>query len=139
MDYGAAAFQDGNRAEAREMFHIAEQLYRASRDYSQKPIALSYLAYFDAEDGNWSAAAGRLKRAIAISEKLRSPWWMGVTLYMSWKIRGLLAASGEQSPELSAIWPRSEEKHCLWALESLRRLGPCIEMDELEQRLLELV
>ena len=138
-DYGVAAFQDGNRAEARDMFLFAEQLYRASRDYSQKPIALSYLAYFDAEDGNWSAAAGRLKRAIAISEKLRAPWWMGVTLYMSWKIRGLLDAAGADVPELTELWPQSEREHCLLALQSLHRMERGIETDELEQRLLELV
>ena len=137
-DYGIAAFQDGNPEVARELLLYAERLYSSSHEYSHYPIALSYLAYFDAEDGNWSAAAERLKKAFAISEALHSPWWMGVATYMSWKLRRLAKTARCGTTGLEELWPEDEAEHCRLALQYLRRLEPRIETDELEQRLREL-
>ena len=39
-------------------------------------------------------------------------------------------------PELEALWPVSQEEHCLWCLSYLRRLQPRIETEEMEQELL---
>ncbi len=137
-DYGIAAFQDGNPEVARELLLYAERLYSSSHEYSHYPIALSYLAYFDAEDGNWSAAAERLKKAFAISEALRSPWWMGVATYMSWKLRRLAERRHCDAAGLEAFWPADEAEHCRQALRCLRRMEPRSETEELEQRLREL-
>lgn len=134
-NYGVAFWQTGRFEEARTSFLHAESLYTASHEYSAYPIALSYLAYYDVEAGNDRQAADRLKRALALSERIGSGWWMGVTIYMLWKIRKLLEAQGRSCQALEALWPRSRQEHCAWALSYLAGLPPRLERDELEQDL----
>lgn len=89
-DYGVAAYQSGEKEVARELLSYAEELYQSFHEYSQMPIALSYLALFDVEDGQYVSAAARLSKALDVGRKMGSPWWNGITLYITWKIRLLL-------------------------------------------------
>lgn len=134
-NYGVASWQTGRLEEARSRFLHAESLYAASHEYSAYPIALSYLAYFDAEAGNDRQAADRLKHALALSERIGSGWWMGITIYMLWKIRKRLETQGRSSQTLEALWPQSQREHCAWALSYLADLPPRLEREELEQEL----
>lgn len=90
-NYGVAAFQSGDRASALRNFQHAQKLYSASHEYSGYPIALSYLALYQAESGDFADAAEKLREAFRISELIASPWWKGIALYVSWKIRTLPA------------------------------------------------
>lgn len=132
-NYGVAAFQKQNFAEARSLFEYAESIYRSSHEYSEYPIALSALAYFDALDRDFDSARARLSKALEISRMIGSPRWMGVTLYMMWRIRCILPA--EDHHMLSALWPATEQEHCRSALSYLHRIEARSETQELEERL----
>ena len=134
-NYGVAAWQTGQKEEARRMFRYAVDIYASSHEYSGYPIALSYLAYYDVEDGCDQQAADRLQYALALSERIGSAWWIGVTIYMHWKIRQLLKAQGRDCKTLESLWPRDEREHCMWALTYLRKLQPCLEAEEMEREL----
>ena len=134
-NYGVAAWQTGQRDAARRMFLYAARIYADSHEYSAYPIALSYLAYYDAEDGREEQAAERLQYAMALSRRIGSDWWMGITLYMMWRIRKFLEANGSVHPKLASLWPAGEREHCEWALRYLQKLQPRLETDEIKQAL----
>ena len=134
-NYGVTIYQKGEKAIARQLFEHAERIYRDSHEYSGYPIMLSYLAVYDAEDGKYISAARRLQEAMDVSRRLASPWWMGITLYQTWKIRQLLEQRGVSVPELEALWPADPAEHCRLALSYLHRLQPRIESLELEKAL----
>lgn len=132
-NYGVAAFQAGRYYESRCLFDCAELIYSSFYEYSEYPIALSYLAYFDASNGNYSGALNRLTNALSISKQFGSPWWLGITIYMAWRIRQILPCSEQDA--FWEIFPRDEKEHCLWALSYLHRTETRCEAKELEQRL----
>lgn len=134
-DYGVAAYQSGEKEVARELLSYAEELYQSFHEYSQMPIALSYLSLFDVEDGQYVSAAARLSKALDVGRKMGSPWWNGITLYITWKIRLLLEKQAINVPELSALWPQDKRKHCIECLDCLHRLEPRTETAEMEQAL----
>ena len=134
-DYGVAAYQSGEKEVARELLSYAEELYQSFHEYSQMPIALSYLALFDVEDGQYVSAAARLSKALDVGRKMGSPWWNGITLYITWKIRLLLEKQAINVPELSVLWPQDKRKHCIECLDCLHRLEPRTETAEMEQAL----
>lgn len=134
-DYGVAAYQSGEKEVARELLSYAEELYQSFHEYSQMPIALSYLALFDVEDGQYVSAAARLSKALDVGRKMGSPWWNGITLYITWKIRLLLEKQAINVPELSVLWPQDKRKHCIECLDCLHRLEPRTETAEMEQTL----
>ena len=137
-NYGVAAWQNGQKEEARRLFQYAADVYSASHEYSAYPIALSYLALYDAEEEAYRRAADKLCLALKLSETIGSDWWMGVSLYITWKIRKLLDRRRTSCDALNALWPESEVEHCLLALSFLRRLQPRIETEEMERELLRL-
>lgn len=137
-NYGVAAFQNGQKEVARQLFRYAVEIYIDSHEYSEYPIALSYLAFYDAWEENYAKAAERLQKALELCESIGSPWWKGITLYMSWKIRRLMGGRRHNFKELEAFWPASEKEHCLWCLSCLRRLQPRVETAEMEQELLRM-
>lgn len=134
-NYGVAAWQAGQREEARRMFHYAADIYASSHEYSAYPIALAYLACYDVEDGNDRCAAERLRHAMALNNRIGSCRWTGVTICLLWRIRKLLQARRRRCEELEALWPESERAHCEWALSHLRKLQPCLERAEMEEAL----
>lgn len=93
------------------------------------------LALFDVEDGQYVSAAARLSKALDVGRKMGSPWWNGITLYITWKIRLLLEKQAINVPELSALWPQDKRKHCIECLDCLHRLEPRTETAEMEQAL----
>ena len=137
-NYGVCAFQKGEYEAARQMFLYAEEIYRVSHEYSGYPLALSYLALFHARAGDISGAAQRLREAHHICDVIGSPWWKGITIYLSWVIRRCVEEEGLSAPQLRELWPASEEEHCRWALSFLRELPPRLERTELEERLTQL-
>ncbi len=82
-NYGVAAYQSGQKAEARKLFRYAVDIYTDSHEYSGYPIALSYLALYDAQEDRFDRAAQQLRDALRLSETIASPWWKGITLYMA--------------------------------------------------------
>lgn len=134
-NYGVTVYQMGDRVTARPLFEHAERIYRDSHEYSGYPIMLAYLALYDTEDGNYASAARRLREAMEVSQRLASPWWMGITVYQMWKVRQLLEQRGLEVPELTELWPEDPAEHCRWALSYLHRLQPRIESRELEETL----
>lgn len=133
-NYGVAAYQSGCPEEAKCLFCYAVELYEESHEYSEYPVALAYLALFDFQEGEPDRAAERLSRALELCDTIGSPRWKGITLYITWKIRGLM--KGERCPALEALWPESEEAHCAWCLSYLRRLQSRMETEEMERELL---
>ena len=137
-NYGVCAFQKGEREAARHLFLYAVEIYRSSHEYSGFPLALSYLALFQVQQGDVTGAAERLEEAHHISDVIGSPWWKGITIYLSWVIRNELDEKGLAAPELRRLWPQREEEHCEWGLSFLRKLPPRLERQELEERLAQL-
>ena len=137
-NYGICAFQKGEYEAARQLFLYAVEIYSSSQEYSGYPMALAYLALFQARRGELADAAAKLRQAHCICDIIGSPWWKGVTIYLSWRIRTLLDEAGQDEPELRALWPEREEEHCAWGLSFLRRLPPCLEAEALERRLAQL-
>lgn len=134
-NYGVAAFQKGETAAARQLFDFALETYRAAHEYSGRPIALSYLALFEVQDGSYEQAAAYLREAFQVSEQIGSPWWKGITLYQCWHIRLLLSSRGGAPEVFRGLWPQSPRAHCLACLDCLRRLQPGVELREMEQAL----
>lgn len=134
-NYAVAAFQHGDKAVARQLFEYALTIYRTSHEYSELPIALSYLALYDTQDGDYALAADRISEALQLSARIGSPWWTGVTIYILWHIRLLLEATGDSAPSLEALWPADKAMHCNWGLSFLRKLEPRAEQIELESAL----
>lgn len=134
-NYGVAAYQNGQKMEARRLFRYAVDIYTDSHEFSGYPIALSYLAFFDAQEGRFDRAAQQLRDALRLSETIGSPWWKGITLYVSWNIRRLMEARGQKSEELESFWPASREEHCRECLSCLYQLQPRIETQEMEREL----
>ena len=99
---------------------------------------MSYLAYYQAEDGDYDGAALALEDAFQVCGRIGSPWWLGVTLYQCWRIRVLLDGWGEDQPRLRALWPESKREHCIQCLAQLNRLQPTVERTEMEQALAQL-
>ncbi len=65
-----------------------------------------------------------------------SPWWNGITLYITWKIRLLLEKTGDQRARAQRpLWPQDKRKHCIECLDCLHRLEPRTETAEMEQTL----
>lgn len=93
------------------------------------------LVLFDVEDGQYVSAAARLSKALDVGRKMGSPWWNGITLYITWKIRLLLEKQAINVPELSVLWPQDKRKHCIECLDCLHRLEPRTETAEMEQAL----
>ena len=137
-NYGVAAFEKGERGIARQLFSFALETYRASHEYSGKPIALSYLAFYQAEEGDLEQAADYIQEAHQVSDMIGSPWWKGVTLYQCWKIRKLLDARGIEAPELRRLWPQDPIEHCRLCLFFLNQMGPRLESREMEEILRQL-
>lgn len=136
--YGVAAAQNGEERTARSLFSYAAELYRASREFSCRPIAMSYLAYYQVQDGDYDGAAQALEDAFQVCGRIGSPWWLGVTLYQCWRVRALLDERGEDQPRLRALWPASKREHCLQCLEQLNKIQPTLERTEMEQALAQL-
>lgn len=134
-NYGVTTYQKGEKEIARQLFEHAENIYKASHEFSGYPIMLSYLALYEVEEGKYDSAARRLREALRVSDMIASPWWKGITIYQTWKIRKLLEDRHLEVPELQAIWPADPREHCRWGLESLHRLQPRMESMELEQAL----
>lgn len=134
-DYGVAAFQDGRMEEALNLFETAEEIYSSSHEYSQRPIALAYLAYFDVLKKAYDDAYERLTFAMQLSEKIRSPWWYGITVYMMWRIRLVLEENRQSVPMLESLWPEDRRRHCEWAVSYLAQLEPRLELREMEETL----
>lgn len=134
-NYAVAAFQYGNRKVARQLFEYALTIYRASHEYSELPIALSYLALYDTQDGNYVQAADRISEALRLSARIGSPWWTGITIFVLWQIRLLLEAASVSVAALEALWPFDKAEHCRWGLSFLCRLEPRAERIELENAL----
>ena len=137
-NYGVAAYQNGQVSEARQLFRYAVEIYTDSHEYSEYPIALSYLALYDAQEQNYSKAAEKLTEALTLCETIGSPWWKGITLFMLWKIRQLMKERQQSCGELEAFWPAPEEEHCRWCLSCLQKLPPRIETTEMEHELLRI-
>lgn len=137
-NYGVCAFQKGEYEAARQMFLYAVEIYHSSHEYSGYPLALSYLALYQAQEGKTVQAAERLREAHHVCDVIGSPWWKGITIYLSWVIRRFLDENGLAAPELRELWPRREEEHCEWGLSFLRELPPRLERRELEERLEQL-
>lgn len=131
-NYGVAAFQKGERQAALPLFRCAEQLYQTSHSSSEYPIALAYLALYDVQEGQYERAAGRIQEALRISRAFASPWWSGITVYLTWKIRLHLEQAQASAPALERLWPASKREHCQWGLRYLRQLYPRLESEELE-------
>lgn len=136
-NYGVAAFQMGNEDAAEKMFEYADEIYQAFDEFSEYPIALAYLAYFDAKKQEMSSARQRIRKALALCDRFLSPWWKGVTIYMMWKIR---ADFGDRQDigELADLWPGSEEEHCEWCLSYLHQIEWREETQQIEQALQKL-
>ena len=131
-NYGVAAFEKGEREIARQLFLFALETYRASHEYSGKPIALSYLAFYQAEEGHLEQAADYIQEAHQVSDRIRSPWWKGITLYQCWKIRQLLDERGIEAARLRSLWPQDPIQHCRQCLFYLNQMGPRQESREME-------
>lgn len=134
-DYGVAAFQYGRMDEALNLFETAEEIYASSHEFSQRPIALAYLAYFDVQKKAYDDAYAHLTLAVRLSEKIRSPWWYGITIYMMWRIRLVLEQNRQRVPILESLWPADRCKHCEWAISYLAQLEPRLELREMEETL----
>lgn len=132
-DYGVTAYQCGRRDLAKELFSYAEELYQSFHEYSQMPIALSYLAMFDAEEGDYVSAAARLNKAFSVCRQMKSPWWTGIALFNAWNIRILMEKQGISFPALSELWPTDKLEHCRLCLENLHRLEPRCETTIMEE------
>lgn len=136
-NYGVAAFQMGNEDAAEKLFEYADEIYQAFDEFSEYPIALAYLAYFDAKKQEMSSACQRIRKALALCDRFLSPWWKGVTIYMMWRIR---ADFGDRQDigELADLWPESEEEHCEWCLSYLHQIEWREETQQIEQALQKL-
>ena len=134
-NYGVAAFQKGDHQEARELFRYAVEIYRSSHEYSGFPIAMSYLARYDAQDSAYEQAAEKLRESHRVSDMIGSPWWKGITIYNSWRIRLAMEREGRHVPALEELWPASREEHRLWGLSYLRKLQPWEGQAEMELEL----
>lgn len=137
-NYGVCAFQKGEYEAAYQLFLYAMEIYHSSHEYSCYPLALGYLALYQVQRGEFAQAESQLKEAHRISDVIGSPWWKGIVIYLSWRIRSYLDRTGQVVPSLQALWPASEEEHCRWGLSYLERISPRIEAGELKQRLAEL-
>lgn len=137
-NYGVTAFQKGELEAARQMFMYAVQIYHSSHEYSGYPIAMSYLARYEADEDNYDTAAENLRDAHRVSDMIGSPWWKGITIYNSWKIRQSLKQKHLIIPKLEELWPSSSKEHYTWALTFLRKIHPTIECSELEAELTHL-
>ena len=51
-----------------------------------------------------------------------SPWWKGIALFLSWRIRMLPALSQEAPEELHALWPADPAEHCRLCLSYLKQM-----------------
>ena len=134
-NYGVCAFQKGEYEAAYQLFLYAVEIYQSSHEFSGYPLALGYLALYEVKRGEFSRAEGRLKEAHRISDVIGSPWWKGIVIYLSWRIRSYLDQNGQVIPRLRALWPASEREHCQWGLRYLARISPRRETRELQQRL----
>lgn len=137
-NYGAAACEKGEQERAWNLFHQALSAYRTDHLYSQRPIALSYLAYEAAEKGDYAGAADYLREAFQVSRQIGSPWWHGITLYQCWKIRELLDQRGDAAEKLRTFWPADPIEHLRRCLHDLHRLQPRKETAEMEEALRKL-
>ena len=137
-NYGVCAFQKGEYEGAYQLFLYAWEIYRTSHEYSGCPLALGYLALYEVWDRNLTGAADKLKEAHRICDIIGSPWWKGIVIYLSWRIRTCLDKTGRKAPELRKLWPADEGEHCRWGLEYLERIPPRLETEELRERLKEL-
>lgn len=134
-NYGVCAFQKGEYEGAYQLFLYAAEIYRSSHEYSGCPLALGYLALYGVRQGDLAGAADKLKEAHRICDIIGSPWWKGVVIYLSWRIRTWLDQTGQEAPQLRALWPADEGEHCRWGLEFLKRIPPRLETEELQKRL----
>ena len=134
-NYGVCAFQKGEYEGAYQLFLYAAEIYRSSHEYSGCPLALGYLALYGVRQGDLAGAADKLKEAHRICDIIGSPWWKGVVIYLSWRIRTWLDQTGQEAPQLRALWPADEGEHCRWGLEFLERIPPRLETGELQKRL----
>ena len=137
-NYGVCAFQKGEYEAAYQLFLYAVEIYQSSHEYSGYPLALGYLALYEVKRGEFSQAESRMKEAHRISDVIGSPWWKGIVIYLSWRIRSYLDQTGQVVPQLRALWPASEREHCQWGLSYLERISPRKETAELKRRLEEL-
>lgn len=137
-NYGVCAFQKGEYEAAYQLFLYAVEIYQSSHEYSGYPLALGYLALYEVKRGEFSQAESRMKEAHRISDVIGSPWWKGIVIYLSWRIRSYLDQTGQVVPQLRALWPASEREHCQWGLSYLERISPRKETAELKHRLEEL-
>lgn len=124
-NYGTAAYQAGEHQAARQLFIFALETYRAAHEYSGRPIALSYLAYYDAVDGNYSRAADYLQEAQRVTDLIASPQWNCVVHYRSWKIHQLLDQQHQEAAPLRQLWCRDLKKHAQQCLACLKEDQPC--------------
>ena len=134
-NYGVAAYQKGEKQIAQQLFLFALETYRAANEYSGRPIALSYLALYEAEQEHYDQAEQYIIEAHQVSDTIGSPWWKGITLYKCWKIRKLLDSKGHQAENLRRLWPQSPLEHCQLCLACLHQMQPGIESREMESEL----
>lgn len=134
-NYGVCAYQKGEYEAAYQLFLYAKEIYRTSHEYSGLPLALGYLALYEASSGDFDAAARDIREAHQVCDTIGSPWWKGTVIYLCWKIREHLERTGGHAPALEQLWPASRREHCLWGLSYLRGLPPRLECTELEQAL----
>ena len=126
-NYGVAAEQSGEQRVAKKLFNFALETYQKTYEYSGRPIALSHLAYFEAEAGNFDLAAQYLDEGFRISDTIGSPLWKATVCYHCWKIHALILDRNQNAPVLEKRWPKSLNKHarnCLLTLNNMRHGMP---------------
>ncbi len=53
----------------------------------------------------WNAVVFQAQAVLELCDTIGSPWWKGITLYVSWKIRRLTAERECRRGELEELWP----------------------------------
>lgn len=126
-NYGVAAAQSGEHRIAKQLLNFALETYREAHEYSERPIALSHMAYYEAEAGNFGTAAKYIKEGVRISAMIGSPLWKAIVCYQGWRIHVMIARRHQDAPELCQLWPQDLTDHtnkCLSKLKNVTRGTP---------------
>lgn len=137
-NYGVAAAQSGEKVVARQLFSFALETYREAHEYSGRPIALSYLAYYEAEEGNYDLAAEYIKEAEQVSDMIGSPLWKSVVYYQCWRIHVMLDRENRDVPVLQKLWTSDIHTHSLQCLSELRSIASSVPTKDVSDALADL-
>lgn len=129
---GQAAFEMGDYFKAKEYIEKALNIYRQLDSLWGRSIAEGYMALIECKEGNYSLALRHLKKAEFYSEKLKSPYEIGITYRVKAEIKSNMESNEKLRKVFSGYLDLDLKEYCNKGIRLLQKVRESYESEILK-------